>query len=287
MSRRDMSPYLEKYLQSARLLSLEEEEMAGSIIVKYRDRTDLTSQEETEYRKARDSLVEGNIKFIAKVAYGYYERNKGHCSLDDLVSEGILGLFHAMNIFQLDRNTKFLSYAVYWIRQKMRCYIMDHSRNIRIPQNVIICLKRIKDVQNSLGEERNNVFLISERTKIGEENILFYLSLINNELSLSTPISRNESDSKTLVDFVVANDSRIRWENYSRDDILRGINSLKVPLRNKKIVIMYLGLDGENGETPLSLEEVGRRHGLTRERIRQIRNKIIPKLRRCLLREEY
>lgn len=224
---------------------------------------------------ALKKLVTSNLRFVVNVAKSY--QNHG-LSLEDLINEGNLGLVKAAHRFDETRGFKFISYAVWWIRQAILQAIAEKTRMIRLPLNRISTLTKISKVYRNLEQEY-------ERSPTNEEiaNILDIDSddistVMKKSLRASSLHSPVRSDNFNLIDIIIDKDElspdSILMEESLKNDVLYSLKSLT--RRESQILILYFGLNGEKSRT---LEEVGREFKLTRERIRQIKDKALMKLR--------
>ena len=226
---------------------------------------------------ALDQLVKANLRFVVSIAKQY--ANQG-LSLEDLINDGNLGLIKAAHRFDEKRGYKFISYAVWWIRQAMLQSLAEHSRIVRLPLNRAGTLYRIGKVSRQLDQKFGRQPTASEIAKklnisVGEVEDTMHIA--NTHVSLDDPYS-NDKDDNALVDYLT-DDSQERPDEgtYSHalsEDMERALNTLTE--REKLILTLYFGLEGED---PLTLEDIGKRLKLTRERIRQIKEKAIQRLR--------
>jgi RNA polymerase primary sigma factor len=211
----------------------------------------------TEYEKQiiHQELLEGNLRFVIKVAKQY--QNQG-LDLGDLIAEGNIGLMKAIQSFDWTKNLRFISYAVWWIRQSILQSLNENSRTIRIPVNVV----------QDLYKEKKRV----EKTG---ENISDKFAYLPNVINLETQINE---DGDTLIDLIENKNSLSPDHSFNTDNQLKqGLFSILEVLdeREKTIVLDYYGLSG----TPRTLEDIGSDFNLTKERVRQIKEKALRKLR--------
>lgn len=211
------------------------------------------SQKEKE--KIHQELLEGNLRFVITVAKQY--QNQG-LDLGDLIAEGNIGLMKAINSFDWTKNLRFISYAVWWVRQSILQSLNEHSRTIRIPVNVV----------QDLHKEKKRV----EKTG---ENIGDRFANLPSVINLETEINE---DGDTLIDLIENKDSlrpdhSFETGNQLKDGLLNILSVLDE--REKCIVLDYYGLSG----TPRTLEDIGNEFNLTKERVRQIKEKALRKLR--------
>lgn len=227
-------------------------------------------------KKALEELVKANLRFVVSVAKEY--QNQG-LPIEDLINEGNLGLLKAAERFDETRGFKFISYAVWWIRQSILQALAEQSRIVRLPLNRVGALNKVGRVLDSLGQEyeREPSFEeLAEHLQMTSRELAETLKTSARHLSLDTPFQHGEGNS--LLD-VLQNDqqpspeSQLMHESL-RTEIDRVLSTLSA--REAKIIKLYFGI-GE--ERPLTLEEIGEIFNLTRERVRQIKEKALRKLR--------
>jgi RNA polymerase primary sigma factor len=228
-------------------------------------------------QESLDQLVRANLRFVVSIAKQY--ANQG-LSLEDLINDGNVGLIKAAHRFDEKRGYKFISYAVWWIRQAMLQSLAEHSRIVRLPLNRAGTLYRIGKASRQLDQELGrspSAQEIAKRLQISEEEVQDTMHIANTHVSLDDPYS-NDQDDNALVDYLMDENAQMpddeTFEHALSDDMERALDTLAD--REKQILGMYFGLGGEE---PLTLEEIGQRLGLTRERIRQIKEKAISRLR--------
>jgi RNA polymerase primary sigma factor len=228
-------------------------------------------------KDALDMLVKANLRFVVSIAKQY--ANQG-LALEDLINDGNLGLIKAAHRFDEKRGFKFISYAVWWIRQAMLQSLAEHSRIVRLPLNRAGTLYRIGKASRQLDQELGrapSAAEIAKKLKLSEEEVEDTMHIANTHVSLDDPYS-NDQDDSALVDYLMDDNAQMPDEHtYERalsDDMERALDTLSE--REKLILMLYFGLSGEE---PLTLEEIGKKLGLTRERIRQIKEKAIIRLR--------
>lgn len=225
---------------------------------------------------ALETLIKANLRFVVSVAKQY--QNQG-LSLPDLINEGNLGLIKAAQRYDETRGFKFISYAVWWIRQAILQSLAEQSRIVRLPLNKIGSITRINKTFNKLEQEfqrepsLDEVALLLETTANVVEDAI---KVSSHHISMDAPI--NEEDSNNLYD-VILNEDSIQPDqglmNQSlRKEIERSLNTLTA--READVLRFYFGLSGNSQHT---LEEIGERLNLTRERVRQIKEKTIKKMR--------
>jgi RNA polymerase primary sigma factor len=228
-------------------------------------------------KEALDQLVKANLRFVVSIAKQY--ANQG-LSLEDLINDGNLGLIKAAHRFDEKRGFKFISYAVWWIRQAMLQSLAEHSRIVRLPLNRAGTLYRIGKASRQLDQELGrapSAEEIAKRLKISEDEVKDTMHIANTHISLDDPYS-NDQDDNALVDYLEDEHAEMpdeqTYSNALGDDMERALSTLTD--REREILILYFGLSNEE---PLTLEEIGKKLNLTRERIRQIKEKAIMRLR--------
>lgn len=244
----------------------------------------LSREEEVELAKrirrgeeeALDKLTRSNLRFVVSVAKKY--QNQG-VSLADLINEGNIGLMRAARKFDETKGIKFISYAVWWIRQAILQALAEQSRIVRVPLNRAGTLHRIGKRSNTLLQELGREPTVEEiagEMDISLEEVRKTLSISQSHLSLDAPLTPGE-DNK-LLDYLAddyhPDPSETADEIALRQTIVESLETLKP--REAKILRMYYGL--ENHE-PMTLEEIGLHLGITRERVRQIKEKALHRLR--------
>jgi RNA polymerase primary sigma factor len=227
-------------------------------------------------RDALKKLVEANLRFVVSVARQFQGQG---LSLADLVAEGNVGLIEAAKRFDGTKGFKFISYAVWWIRQAILAALAKQSRIVRLPQNKIGQLHKIQRESSRLQQQLHRDPKCAEvAKKLGteEENISNTLALSKVYLSLDAPL---KEDSKEDLKSLLVDDSqpapdRSLWKDSLISQVKDSLETLDP--RESKVIKYYFGIDREDSMT---LEEIGVRLKLTRERVRQIRNKAISRLR--------
>lgn len=235
-------------------------------------------------KKALEKLIKANLRFVVSVARNY--QNQG-LPLGELISEGNLGLIQAAKRFDEKRNFKFISYAVWWIRQAILRALADRSRITRVPLNRIGIIHKVGRTQCKLEQRFRRVPSaeeIAQELGLTEEEITAIQKIGNRYLSLDTPVQAD--DSSELIDLLHDENQEMPDSNLIEVSMQNGINKVLDTLndREKKVLKLYFGV-GE--DTPHTLDEIGKRLHLTRERVRQIKEKAIHRLKnsyrnRCL-----
>jgi RNA polymerase primary sigma factor len=228
-------------------------------------------------RQAKRELMEANLRLVVSVAKRYLG---SELSLLDLVQEGNIGLMKAVDRFQYRRGFKFSTYATWWIRQAITRAIADHSRTIRIPVHMVETLNRISRVNrhlvNEMGREPTPEEL-AKRTGVPAPKVRLILESSRKPLSLETPIGEDSQLGDFLEDKAAGSPNDTLISQDLTTQVERALSTLSP--KEKKILRLRFGI-GEEGEH--TLEEVGRRFAVTRERIRQIETKALRKLRHPL-----
>lgn len=260
---------IEKYLQEIgkiHVLSPEEE-------------ADLAKKIRNGDVEAREKLVLSNLRFVVSVAKQY--QNHG-LTLGDLINEGNVGLIKAAECFDETKGFKFISYAVWWIRQSILQAIAENARLIRLPLNKISTINKVNRCYTALEQEYQREPTeeeIAEKMDITASEVKENLKIANRPISMDAPLTAEE-ESVSLYDIYIAADPTIQGpeatlnQDSLKKDIERSFAILST--RESSILSMYYGL---NGYTAMSLEEIGTKLGLTSERVRQVKTKAIRKLK--------
>lgn len=259
------SASLDKYLQEIgreELISVEEE-------------VELAQRIKKGDQSALEKLTRANLRFVVSVAKQY--QNQG-LSLPDLINEGNLGLIKAAEKFDETRGFKFISYAVWWIRQSILQALAEQSRIVRLPLNQVGSLNKINKEFSKFEQEQErkpSAEELAERLGLPPDKVTDTLRVSGRHISVDAPFVEGEDNN--LLDVLVNNDSpnadrALINESLSRE-IERALSTLTE--RESDIVKLFFGLGGQE----MTLEEIGERFGLTRERVRQIKEKAIRRLR--------
>lgn len=227
-------------------------------------------------RQAFETLIKANLRFVVSVAKQY--QNQG-LSLPDLINEGNMGLIKAAERFDETRGFKFISYAVWWIRQSILQALAEQARIVRLPLNKIGSISKINKTFTLLEQEFQREPTNEEMAEIlntSTELIEDSLSISNTHMSMDAPVGDDESNS--LYDILLNNDSPSPDDELITGSLRKEIERSLATLgeREADILRYYFGL---NGYPPYTLEEIGDEFGLTRERVRQIKEKAIKKLK--------
>ncbi len=261
------SQSLEKYLQEIGKMELisSEEEVRLARMIKLGDQS------------ALDKLTKANLRFVVSVAKQY--QNQG-LSLPDLINEGNLGLIKAAQRFDETRGFKFISYAVWWIRQSILQSLAEQARIVRLPLNKVGLTNKIQKAYSQLEQEferEPSPEEVAELLDLESEEISASLSMSARHVSMDSPLSDGEES--TLVD-VLENpnadraETNLEYNESLKEEIDRSFQVLTD--RQKEVICYFFGIGQDH---PMSLEDIGDKFNLTRERVRQIKDKAITKLR--------
>lgn len=265
---------LEKYLNEIgkiQLLSADEE-------------FDLARRIKKGDQEALDKLTTSNLRFVVSVAKQY--QGKG-LSLSDLINEGNLGLIKAAEKFDETRGFKFISYAVWWIRQSIMAALVENSRMIRLPINKVDAYKKItKELTTFLqhNQREPSVHELSELTGMSVKDVRNILKISSKHVSVDAPVNGEESSS-AMIDLLQSDkmntpDDKLLSQSL-KEEVRHALSTLNG--RESEILSYYYGL---NNERSLSLEEIGTCMNLTRERVRQIKERAIRRLRRASMSQD-
>ena len=226
--------------------------------------------------RAKNKLVEANLRFVVSVAKQYQHQG---LTLTDLIDEGNIGLIKAAERFDETRGFKFISYAVWWIRQSSLQAIAEQSRIVRLPLNQVGSLNKVNHEINKFEQEnlrRPSVEEIADRTGVDEEKISQSMAASGHHVSIDAPFG--DDDDNAMVDVMSSGDDSRTDKQVDHESMameLKQVLGQVLKERERQIVCACFGI----GEPEKGLEEIGDKMGLTRERVRQIREKSISKLR--------
>jgi len=258
---------LDKYLQ----------EIAKVELITAEEEAELARRIKEGDRMALERLAKANLRFVVSVAKQYQNQGLG---LGDLISEGNLGLIKAAERFDETRGFKFISYAVWWIRQSIMQAIAEHARMVRLPLNRIGSLNKInktfRELEQQHGREPTNEEMANQLDMTAEQ-VAETLKIQSRHISMNAPFSESE-DGGSLLD-VLQDEDDVKPDDHLLADSLklevnRALNTLTQ--REREVITYFFGL---NSQAPLTLEEIGMEMGLTRERVRQIKEKAVRRLR--------
>jgi len=259
------SASLDKYLQDIgkeNLISIDEE-------------VELSKRIRNGDQVALEKLTKANLRFVVSVAKQY--QNQG-LTLPDLINEGNLGLIKAAEKFDETRGFKFISYAVWWIRQSILQALAEQARIVRLPLNQVGSINRINKAFSKFEQEferKPTNEEIAEILEISSDKILESMRVSGRHLSMDAPFMDDEEG--TLKDVLINDDSPIADRGLMKESLSREIDRALSTLteRERDIVKLFFGISASE----MSLEEIGEHFGLTRERVRQIKEKAIKRLR--------
>ncbi len=245
----------------------------------------ITAEEEVKLAKrikegdeiALNKLVKANLRFVVSVSKQY--QNQG-LSLPDLINEGNVGLIKAARRFDETRGFKFISYAVWWIRQSILQALAEQSRIVRLPLNQVGSINKIKKTISLLEQELNrppSEEEIAKYLETSEVKVNAAMRISSRSVSIDAPIS-NDDESTTMVDFItsddaVTSDDKLLTESLNLE-IQRSLGTLSE--KERSVINLYYGIGMNHG---LTLDEIGDKFDLTRERVRQIKEKAIRRLK--------
>jgi RNA polymerase primary sigma factor len=243
----------------------------------------LSSDEEVELaqrirkgdQQALERLTKSNLRFVVSVAKQY--QNQG-LALPDLINEGNMGLIKAAEKFDETRGFKFISYAVWWIRQSILQAIAEQSRIVRLPLNQVGSMNKINKMLSKFEQEnerRPSIDEISEQIDLPEDKIDAVMQISGRHVSVDAPFVDGEDNS--LLDVLVNDNAPMADRELVKESLQAEITNALQMLneRERNIIRAFYGI----GEPELTLEEIGHKYGLTRERVRQIKEKAIRRLR--------
>ncbi len=226
---------------------------------------------------ALNKLVNANLRFVISVAKQY----QGHgLTLEDLIAEGNIGLITAAKRFDETKGFKFISYAVWWIRQSIMQAIAENSRVVRLPLNKVSAIQKVAQAFSKLEQEHERAPSndeISEYLETNADSVSDLFTYSQKQVSMDAPLIDGEENS--LLHVLSNTDSKNPSDEMMRESLCRDIERVLVSLKKREADVVRLSF-GLNGQTPMTLEEIANSLGLTRERIRQIREKALRNLRK-------
>ncbi|HBC47012.1 MAG TPA: RNA polymerase subunit sigma [candidate division Zixibacteria bacterium] len=265
-----------RYRDEDRSLDLYLREIGETPLINAAEEVELAKRIRKGDQKALEKLTKANLRFVVSVAKQY--QNQG-LSLADLINEGNIGLIKAAKRFDETRGFKFISYAVWWIRQAILQALAEQSRIVRLPLNRVGTLHKIGKVSSSLQQDLGrepSPNEIAVELSLTEGEVSDTLKISNSHLSLDAPFSASEDNSliDILEDEMQPSPDESLLSESLKVEIEKALDTLTP--REAEVINLYFGL---NHEKPLTLEEIGARFSLTRERVRQIKEKAIRRLR--------
>jgi RNA polymerase primary sigma factor len=260
------SQSLDKYLQ----------EIGREDLITAEQEVELAQRIKQGDQAALEKLTKANLRFVVSVAKQY--QNQG-LTLPDLINEGNLGLIKAAQRFDETRGFKFISYAVWWIRQSVLQALAEQSRIVRLPLNQVGSLNKINKAFSRLEQEFErppSAGELANALDIPEEKVKDSLKISGRHVSVDAPFTDGEDNS--LLDVMVNNDSPKADIQLMRESLQREIERSLATLneREREVISLFFGIGMKHG---LTLEEIGTKFDLTRERVRQIKEKAIRRLR--------
>ena len=227
-------------------------------------------------RQALLKLTQANLRFVVSIAKKYQGQGLG---LPDLINEGNFGLITAAQRFDETRGFKFISYAVWWIRQSIRLALAERGRVVRLPLNRVVTMNKVRDARDRLAqhhERQPSLDELASELDLKAKKVREALEHTRRSLSMDAPLGEEEDNS--LLDVLSSEESRSPDEWLLADSMQIDIERMlsRLDAREAGVLRLYFGLRREH---PLSLEEVGEHFGLTRERVRQIKEGALSKLR--------
>lgn len=259
------SAALDKYLQ----------EIGHEDLISIEEEIELAQRIKKGDRKALEKLTKANLRFVVSVAKQY--QNQG-LSLPDLINEGNLGLIKAAEKFDETRGFKFISYAVWWIRQSILQAIAEQSRIVRLPLNQVGSVNKINRILNKFEQEherRPNVDEIADQIDLPEDKIVEAMKVNGKHISVDAPIM--EGADSSLLDVLPNTESPMADNELVMESLREEVASVLNVLneRERNIIECFYGIN----QREMTLEEIGDKFGLTRERVRQIKEKALRRLR--------
>ncbi|HKJ69233.1 MAG TPA: RNA polymerase sigma factor RpoD/SigA [bacterium] len=269
-----MTAHKDEY--SSRVLDQYFEEISKERLLKPEEEIKLTLRARENDQQALDKLLRSNLRFVVSVAKKY--QNHG-LSLEDLISEGNIGLIKAAKRFDETRGFKFISYAVWWIRQSILQAISQQSRLVRLPLNKVDALTKMRKIYQELEKEYDReptTEEVAEAMEVTKSEIEETIMAAGREISVDVP--HGDDDEASLLEILPETDG-VNPEDELKEESLhheieRALSSLED--READIIRLYFGIDTDQ---PKTLEQIGQEYNLTRERIRQIKEKALRKLR--------
>jgi RNA polymerase primary sigma factor len=246
----------------------------------------VTAEEEVELAQriregdqvALEKLTKANLRFVVSVAKQY---QNSYMSLGDLINEGNVGLIKAASRFDETRGFKFISYAVWWIRQSIMQALAEHSRIVRLPMNRVASYNKVSRTFSELEQKLQREPIaeeLAEKMEMSVVEVKNNLSISNKKVSMDAPFANGDGNS--LLDILENKQTESTDAFLIQDSLKKEVQQALGALSNREaeVIASYYGL---NDMQPMTLEEIGERFSLTRERVRQIKEKATKRLRYC------
>ncbi|MBR9831260.1 sigma-70 family RNA polymerase sigma factor [Acidiluteibacter ferrifornacis] len=262
------SKSLEKYLQD-----VSKEEMINA-----EEEVELAIKIQSGDERALNRLVRANLRFVISVAKQY--QNTG-LTLEDLINEGNLGLIEAAKRYDHTKGFKFISYAVWWIRQSILKAAADNSRTIRLPHNRLGEIQKISKASNEFEQKNERTPTadeLSDLTEMDVAKVEMSLKMSKKQVSIDAPMS-NDDDNNSLVSVLENSDTPDPTDSLMQESLSKDLERTLSYLKGMEAEVIRL-FYGLGGSSEMTLEEIGNTFGLTRERIRQIKERGLRRLRR-------
>ena len=259
---------LDQYVQEISKIDLltADEEIDLAILIKKGDEV------------AQEKLIKANLRFVVSVAKQF--QNQG-LSLGDLINEGNIGLIKAARRFDVTRGFKFISYAVWWVRQGIMQSIADHQRVVRLPLNRVSLLTKIGKASKALEQEyerKPSTEELAHYLDITTDEVSFTQQTSGRQLSIDAPLTSSNESNNRLLDVIPDNKNILPDKKLMQESLKNEVETIltKLTAREAEVIKLSYGIGYEKSAT---LEEIGKQFNLTRERIRQIKEKALRKLR--------
>lgn len=259
-------------------LDLYFQEIGKYVLLKPEEEIDLAIKIKNGDMAAQDKLVRANLRFVVSVAKMY--QNQG-LSLGDLINEGNIGLVKAAQRFDETRGFKFISYAVWWVRQGIMSAIADQSRVVRLPLNRVGNLTKLGKVYRELEQEFERKPTTEELAKILEissDEVAYILQISSRQVSVDAPFNNGDENKSTLMDVLHNDEQPMPDTELMHDSLKNEVADILSTLDEREAEVIRLSF-GIGSNQKATLEEIGERFNLTRERIRQIKENALRKLR--------
>jgi len=259
-------------------LDLYFQEIGKYVLLKPEEEIDLAIKIKKGDMAAQDKLVRANLRFVVSVAKMY--QNQG-LSLGDLINEGNIGLVKAAQRFDETRGFKFISYAVWWVRQGIMSAIADQSRVVRLPLNRVGNLTKLGKVYRELEQEFERKPTTEELAKILEissDEVAYILQISSRQVSVDAPFNNGDENKSTLMDVLHNDEQPMPDTELMHDSLKNEVADILSTLDEREAEVIRLSF-GIGSNQKATLEEIGERFNLTRERIRQIKENALRKLR--------